>query len=157
MDILNEEFLWFLKCAAQNNLRYMLIGGYAVNYYGYNRNTNDMDVWIAPTAENKTSFINTLLCMKYSESEVAPLTKEDFTMPFVGHFGTPGNNIDILTVVHHSISYEEAEKDKNTFEIEPGLFMNIVPYDFLLRMKSIAQRPKDYLDIPELDKLRTNK
>jgi len=31
----------------------MLIGGYAVNYYGYNRNTDDMDVWLAPTNENK--------------------------------------------------------------------------------------------------------
>jgi len=34
---LNNEFLLFLSCAEQNNLKYMLIGGYAVNYYGYNR------------------------------------------------------------------------------------------------------------------------
>jgi hypothetical protein len=154
MDILNEEFLSFLRCASQNRLRYMLIGGYAVNYYGYNRNTDDMDVWIAPTAENKKYFIQTLLCMKYSENEVAPLQNEDFTIPFVGHFGTLGNNIDVLTVVHHSLSYEEAEKDKNVFEIEPDVFMNIVPYDFLQRMKLIARRPKDYLDLSELDKLR---
>jgi hypothetical protein len=157
MNILNEEFLLFLKCAAQNELRYMLIGGYAVNYYGYSRNTNDMDVWIAPTAENKTRFINTLLCMQYSENEVAPLQNEDFTLPFVGHFGVPGNDIDVLTVVHHSISYHEAEKNKSIFEIEPGLFINFVPYDFLIRMKSIARRPKDYLDIAELDKLRNIK
>ena len=157
MDIFNEEFLSFLRCASENKLRYMLIGGYAVNYYVYNRNTDDMDVWIAPTKENKATLINTLHCMKYSESEVAPLQKEDFTIPFVGHFGTPGNDIDILTIVHHSISYEEAEKNKNVFEIEPGLFMNIVPYDFLLRMKLMARRPKDYLDISELDKLRNKK
>lgn len=49
MDILNEEFLSFLKCAHQYHLRYMLISGYAVNYYGYNRSTDDLDVWIAPT------------------------------------------------------------------------------------------------------------
>lgn len=157
MDILNEEFLLFLKCAAQNKLRYMLIGGYAVNYYGYSRNTNDLDVWIAPTNDNKTSFIDTLLCMKYSESEVAPIRNEDFTRPFIGHFGTPGNDIDVLTVVHHSISYEEAEKDKKVYEIESGIFLNIVPYDFLLQMKLLARRPKDYLDISELDKLRNNK
>jgi hypothetical protein len=157
MDLLNDEFLLFLKCAQQNNLRYMLIGGYAVNYYGYNRNTNDMDVWIAPTAENKTLFINTLLCMKYSESEVSPLYKEDFTQAFVGHFGTPGNDIDILTVAHQSLSYDEAEKNKIVFEIEPGVFMNIVPYNFLINMKLLARRPKDYLDISELDKLRNNK
>lgn len=157
MDILNEEFLLFIKCAAQNNLRYMLIGGYAVNYYGYSRNTIDLDVWIAPTAENKTCFLNTLLCMKYTESEIAPLQNEDFTLPFVGNFGSPGNDIDVLTVVHHTISYEEAEKTKNIYEIEPDLFMNIVSYEFLLRMKSLTRRPKDYLDITELTKLRNHK
>ncbi len=44
MDILNDEFILFLQCAQQNKPGYMLIGGYAVNYYGYNRNTKDMDV-----------------------------------------------------------------------------------------------------------------
>lgn len=52
MDIENEEFLLFLKCAKKNNLRYMCIGGYAVNYYGFHRATDDMDIWIAPTNEN---------------------------------------------------------------------------------------------------------
>ena len=90
----------------------MLIGGYAVNYYGYNRNKIDMDVWIAPTKENKLLFINTLLCMKYSEREVDLLYQEDFTQPFVGSFGSEGSNIDVLTIVHISISYIEAEKNK---------------------------------------------
>jgi hypothetical protein len=157
MDILNDEFLLFLKCAQQNNLSYMLIGGYAVNYYGYNRNTDDMDVWIAPTNENKLLFINTLLCMKYSEREVAPLYNEDFTQPFIGNFGSEGSDIDVLTVVHHSISYSEAEKNKNIFEILPGIFMNLVPYDFLKDMKLLSRRDKDLWDIFQLEKLRTNK
>ncbi|MEP7109378.1 MAG: hypothetical protein ABI760_15400 [Ferruginibacter sp.] len=157
MDILNDEFLIFLKCAQQNRLNYMLIGGYAVNYYGFNRNTKDMDVWIAPTNENKVLFINTLLCMKYSENEVAPLYEEDFTQPFVGSFGTEGSDIDILTIVHHAISYYEAEKDKNVFEILPGLFMNLVPYDFLIDMKLRSRRDKDLWDISQLEKLRNKK
>ena len=157
MDILNDEFLSFLKCAQQNNLRYMLIGGYAVNYYGFNRNTDDMDVWIAPTNENRSLFINTLLCMNYSESETNCLLNEDFTQPFIGHFGTTASNIDVLTIVHHTLTYDEAEKNKTLFEILPGVFMNLVPYDILIRMKLLARRPKDYLDISELDKLRTNK
>ena len=154
MDILNDEFLLFLQCAQQNKLRYLLIGGYAVNYYGYNRNTDDLDVWIAPTNENKLLFINTLLGMKYSEREVAPLYEEDFTLPFVGSFGSEGSNIDVLTVVHHSISYIEAEESKNVFEIAPGLFMNLVPYHFLKEMKLFARRDKDLWDISQLEKLR---
>jgi len=154
MDILNDEFLLFLQCAQQNKLRYLLIGGYAVNYYGYNRNTDDLDVWIAPTNENKLFFIKTLLCMKYSEREVAPLYEEDFTLPFVGSFGSEGSDIDVLTVVHHSISYFEAEENKSVFEISPGLLMNLVPYDFLKEMKLFSRRDKDLWDISQLEKLR---
>ncbi len=135
----------------------MLIGGYAVNYYGYNRNTNDMDVWIAPTNENKLLFINTLLCMKYSEREIDPLYQEDFTQPFVGSFGSEGSDIDVLTIVHHSISYIEAEKNKNIFEILPGLFMNLVPYEFLKDMKLRSHRDKDLWDISQLEKIRNSK
>jgi hypothetical protein len=157
MDILNNEFLSFLKCAQQNKLRYMLIGGYAVNYYGYNRNTKDMDVWIAPTNENKLFFIHTLLCMQYSEKEVAALYEEDFTEPFVGSFGTEGNDIDVLTIVHHSIDYYEAEKNKNILEILPGLIMHVVPYDYLKDMKLRSHRDKDLWDISQLEKLRNSK
>jgi len=32
MDVLHDEFLLFLNCAHKNNLRYLLIGGFAVNY-----------------------------------------------------------------------------------------------------------------------------
>ena len=157
MDILNDEFLLFLRCARQNNLRYMLIGGYAVNYYGYNRNTNDLDVWIAPTNENKLLLINTLLCMKYSATEVECLNAEDFTVPFVGNFGTTGSRIDVLTIVDNTFSFDEAEKKLATFEITEGVFMNLVPYDYLIQMKLKARRPKDFIDVAELNKLRNPK
>ena len=112
MDILNNEFLLFLDCAQQNGLRYLLIDGYAVNYYGYNRNTEDMDVWLAPDNNNRQAFINTLLCMQYSESEVASLQQEDFTKPFVGTISSDNAVLDVLTFVHHAVSFEEAENKK---------------------------------------------
>ena len=58
MDIENKEFLSFLRCAGKNNLRYLCIGGYAVNYYGFHRATDDMDIWIAPTTQNKKHFLD---------------------------------------------------------------------------------------------------
>jgi hypothetical protein len=157
MDILNPEFLLFLKCAQKNNLRYMLIGGYAVNYYGYNRNTDDMDIWLAPTNENKKTFIETLLCMKYSQEEVGPLNKEDFIGGFMGVIGGGESPIDVITVVHRAISFDEAEKEQSVFEIEPGFFMKIVPYDFLKDMKLRSRREKDTWDIARLEELRNLK
>ena len=157
MDILNDEFLFFLKCAQQSGLRYLLIGGYAVNYYGYSRNTDDMDVWLAPTNENKLAFINTLICMNYSENEVAPLYDEDFSGYFMGTIGSGNSRMDILTVVHYKLSFDKAEKNKEVFEIMPGILMQIVPYDFLKDMKLRSSRQKDLWDIARLEELRNIK
>ena len=121
MDILNKEFLLFLNCAQQSGLRYLLIGGYAVNFYGYSRNTNDMDIWIAPTNKNKLAFIKTLLCMSYSEEEVGPLNNEDFTVFFLSTIGSNEDKMDIITIVHKQLSFDEAEKHKSVFEIAPGI------------------------------------
>ena len=154
MDILNQEFLLFLKCARENNLRYLLIGGYAVNYYGYNRHTADMDIWLAPDNANKEAFINTLRCMKYSESEIAPLQKEDFTSPFVGSIGSAEAMIDVLTFVHRSISFDEAEKEKNVFEIQQNIYLNVVPYNVLKEMKLLSHREKDMFDIARLEEIK---
>jgi hypothetical protein len=155
MDILNNEFLLFLRCAQQNNLRYLLIGGYAVNYYGYNRNTNDMDIWLAPDNANRDAFISTLLCMNYSESEVSPLRQEDFAIPFVGTIGAAESAIDVLTFVHHSISFADAEQNKNVFEIQPGLMLQVVPYNALKEMKLRSHREKDMFDVARLEEIRS--
>ncbi|MEO6406525.1 MAG: hypothetical protein ABIY51_10065 [Ferruginibacter sp.] len=157
MDVLNPEFFLFLNCAHQNNLRYLVIGGYAVNYYGYNRNTNDMDIWIAPTQENKTAFINTLLCMNYSREEVFSLQDEDFTKGFMGVINDGESPIDVITIVHHSLSFDEAEKNHIAFEVTSGTVMKIVPYDFLKDMKLFARRDKDLFDIARLEEIRNLK
>jgi hypothetical protein len=157
MDILNNEFLLFLSCAQKNGLRYLLIGGYAVNYYGYNRNTEDMDIWVAPDNQNRQLFINTLLCMNYSESEVVPLYNEDFSQPFVGTIGSADSVVDILTVVHHAISFEQAEMNKSTLEIQPGIFLNIVPYEVLKQIKLSTHREKDMFDVARLEEIINSK
>ena len=157
MDILNKEFLMFLTCAQQSGLRYLLIGGYAVNFYGYSRNTSDMDIWIAPTNENKVAFINTLRCMNYSPEEVQPLQHEDFTGYFMSTVGSDTDKMDIITIVHKNLSFDDAELHKSVFEIAEGIFINIVPYDYLKEMKLLSRRQKDLWDIARLEELRNLK
>lgn len=48
---LPPDFKEFLKLLAAHKVRYLLIGGYAVNAFGYVRNTIEMDVWIAAGAQ----------------------------------------------------------------------------------------------------------
>ena len=113
-----------------------------------------MDIWLAPTNENRQAFINTLLCMNYSKNEVSALETEDFTNPFVGTIGSQDAKLDVLTMVHHSISFDEAEKNKNVFEIQPGIFLDIVSYEILKEMKLRSHREKDMFDIARLEEIR---
>mgnify|MGYP003423033679 FL=1 len=157
MDIENEEFLLFLQCARQNNLRYMCISGYAVNYCGYHRATQDMDIWIAPTNENKVCFLNTLRCMNYSDQEIAIIKNEDFTTYFVCSLGSPPHVIDILTIVHHHVDFDDAEKEVVVHSVGKDISLKLVPYSFLKDIKLRSKREKDLWDIARLEELRGNK
>ena len=49
---LTPEFREFLGCLNRAEVKYLLVGGYAVNFYGYHRFTEDIDFWIAVSDEN---------------------------------------------------------------------------------------------------------
>jgi predicted nucleotidyltransferase len=49
---LTPEFREFLACLNRAGVEYLLVGGYAVNHYGYHRFTEDIDFWIAVSDDN---------------------------------------------------------------------------------------------------------
>ncbi len=61
MDLEDSEFLRFVGSANANNLKFMIIGGMALNLHGIMRHTKDADIWIRPTNENKALLLKTLL------------------------------------------------------------------------------------------------
>lgn len=157
MDIEHPEFILFLQCAQQNHLRYMCIGGYAVNYYGYHRVTEDMDIWIAPTIENKFIFCKTLRCMNYTESEIDFIKEEDFTGYFMITLGSRPHVIDVLTIVNHQLLFDDAEKNMIIHNMGESIEFKMVPYSYLKEMKLRSSRPKDLFDIARLEELRNTK
>lgn len=154
MDLANSEFVLFLKCAAANKLRYMCIGGQAVNYYGYHRATNDLDVWIAPTEKNQKAFIKTLLCMGFTEEETVDVAQQDFTAHFKCSLGYPPYTIDVMTIVHIDIYFDQAEKNVETCLINNEVEMKFIPYNILIEIKSRTTRFKDWDDIAKLRELK---
>ena len=58
--ILPQDFRDFLKLLEDEAVAYLLIGGYAVGYYGYPRATADMDVWIAIDPHNAQKTVRAL-------------------------------------------------------------------------------------------------
>jgi hypothetical protein len=135
----------------------MCIGGYAVNYYGYHRATEDLDIWIAPTEQNKGCFLNTLLCMGYTQSEIEFINKEDFTTYFIMTLGNMPYAIDILTFVHKNIVFDDAEKEMIIHHTKEGVELKMISYSFLKDIKLRSKRDKDLWDISKLETLLNQK
>jgi hypothetical protein len=156
-DIEDEFFIAFLTAMQNHHVRYMLIGGVAVNFHGVNRSTQDMDIWLAPTNANRNLFYNALLDLKYTAEEIADLKSEDFTKIFKCTIGEMPDTIDCLTIVHHNINFDEAESSMIKHDIGNGLILNVVDYEFLRKMKLLTHRDKDWYDVSRLDELKKKK
>ncbi|GAA4087514.1 hypothetical protein [Mucilaginibacter panaciglaebae] len=153
-DIYDEFIVAFLTSMQKHQVRYMLIGGVALNFHGVNRNTQDMDIWLAPTNQNRDVFYKVLLDIGYTDEEIRDLKSEDFTNAFKCTIGEMPDTIDCLTVVHHNINFDEAEHVMIKHDIGNGVNLNVVNIDFLRQMKVLTHRPQDWADVVRLDELK---
>lgn len=64
-------------------VKYIVVGGYAVNFHGYHRGTGDIDLWIEPTNENKNKITNALKLLNIDEEIINLIKSFDFTKPIV--------------------------------------------------------------------------
>src|ERR1700761_156338 len=53
MDIFDEEILKFWGALQKWQVRYIMVGGDAINLHGYQRYTGDIDIWIEDIPENR--------------------------------------------------------------------------------------------------------
>ena len=155
-DFGDEYYVMFLRALQHRNVRYMLIGGMAVNFHGYIRNTQDLDIWLAPTNENRDLFYDVLIDLGYTREEIAAYKDEDFTTFFKCQIGEMPNSIDCLTYVHPNISFDDAEKVMIKHNIGGDVLVNFVDYDYLRKMKILTHRPQDWADVSYLDELKRN-
>ena len=151
MDILLEEHKKLLLLLLKHNVEFMLIGGYAVIYYGYQRLTSDMDIWLKPTNENRNKFIAVLQEKGIMQEDINAISKLDFTEIQVLNLGEKPNKVDFLTKVH-GLTFEEADLQKVYFPLKDKQ-VPIIQYHHLITLKMLAGRPQDKADVDILQKI----
>ncbi|WP_198170240.1 hypothetical protein [Mucilaginibacter arboris] len=67
MDIFDEEILNFWKALQDYDVKYIMIGGFAINMHGYQRFTGDMDIWLKDTPENRKQLRNAFISCKMGD------------------------------------------------------------------------------------------
>ena len=109
MQLTHETFRKFLKLLNENAVEYLIIGGYAVNFYGYSRYTADLDVWVNRTNENFAKLISAIEQFGYKTDK---LLEKDISKPLVFSIGDEPFCIEILSGVVGQ-KFEEAFARKN--------------------------------------------
>jgi hypothetical protein len=67
VDIFDDDILAFWKALQENNVHYIMIGGYAANLHGYQRFTGDLDIWLKDTLENRQQLRKAFLDCKMGD------------------------------------------------------------------------------------------
>jgi len=92
---LPSDFREFLKLLNSHDVRYLLIGGYAVNYHGYPRATGDMDIWVDRDPDNAEKVTTVLRQFGFRQA-----SQELFTEPGnVVRMGVSPLRIEVLTTI----------------------------------------------------------
>lgn len=151
MDILLEEYKKLLLALLKHKVEFMLIGGYAVIFYGYQRLTSDMDIWLKPDNQNRDKFSNALKEYGIFAEDTEAISKLDFTQIQVLHIGEKPNKIDFLTKVQ-GLTYDEASAEIKYFPLKDKQ-VPIIQYHHLIAMKMLTGRPQDIADVDILQSI----
>ncbi len=154
MNIFYKEHRVLLEALLKNRVEFILIGGYAVNYYGHNRVTGDMDIWIKPDNENKERLLQSLSNLNFDEEGISIIRSWDFTKPQIFQIGKENQPDKTEFMTHISgIGYDEADKQKISAVLE-DLKLPIIYYHHLIQNKKATGRLKDENDVAYLEKIK---
>lgn len=151
MNIFLDSHKLILQKLLDKKVDFMLIGGYAVNYYGYNRVTGDLDIWIQPNNHNKLLLIEALKELEFDEEGLFAILSWDFTLPQLFHIWERPFQTDFLT---HITGAKYADVKKNAIQAEiDDLIIPFIHLNDLISSKMLTGRTKDKADVEYLQKI----
>lgn len=144
---LPPDFSAFLRLLNEHEVRYLLIGGYAVGYHGYVRATADMDIWVPRERANSEHLV---LALKEFGFDVPELTPDVFlAKDRILRMGNPPMRIKISTTID-GVTFNECYDDRVVAEWS-DVSVNIISLAMLKTNKLASGRPQDIDDLEHLD------
>lgn len=143
---MEEEYLSLLRLFYEENVEYVVVGGYAVIAHGFPRTTGDLDLLVRPTAPNAQRIVRALERYGYGQGEFEEL---DFTtVPNFLSFAVGGGWVDLMTQVL-GVSFEEclAGSLQLRFANVPVRYIGLAA---LRATKRATGRPQDLRDLDNL-------
>src|SRR5580693_4971018 len=92
---LPKDFKEFLRLLNSNSVRYLLIGGYAINFYGYSRNTEDLHVWVEIAPQNAVNIVSALQAFGFHAATPDLFLETNRVV----RMGVPPMRVELLTTI----------------------------------------------------------
>jgi predicted nucleotidyltransferase len=138
----NSDFSDLLRIFNAHNVKYLVIGGYAVVQYTEPRFTKDLDVLISTDAANAEAVYAAL---REFGAPLTDLTPKDFSEEgFFFQIGVPPVRVDVLMGIP-GIQFDECWSRRVEVDFE-GLKVIFISKDDLIASKRAAGRPQDLID-----------
>jgi predicted nucleotidyltransferase len=148
--MLNEDYKDILQAFADEKVRFLLVGAYALAAYGYPRATMDIDLWVEPSPENAESILRAL---RHFGAPLEKVTREDFQKDnAIFQIGVAPRRIDIITTAS-GLQFIEAFNRSVTIDID-GIEIHILSLSDLVRNKRASGRTKDIADAEALEDIQ---
>ena len=160
-------FRKILKELETRDIKYLVIGGAAVNLHGYNRTTNDLDIMISFDQENVRKLAKMARDLGFKprvpveieeldDSKKREYWKKEKNMKVFSIYN-PENDFEIVDImISDEINFEAAYRNKQVYSDE-NFTVSIVSIDDLITLKELAARDKDLVDLKILKKLKDKK
>jgi len=152
MDIFDEELLNFWQHLNDAGVKYIMVGGVATNLHGYNRTTDDVDVWIDDTSQNRKNFREAF--QKYSGTDIFMMETMQIVPGWTPFNLNNGAQLDLMISMKglEGLTFNECLILSSIAEIDeikiPFLHIN-----HLIINKKAVNRPKDQIDVIYLEKI----
>ena len=147
--ILNEDYKEMLRCLAEENVKFLLIGAYALGAYGYLRATMDIDLWIKPSPENARAVLQAL--RRFGAPLHGLTTPDLLSDDTVFQIGVAPRRIDLLTGAS-GLRFDETWDHAVVVNMD-GLDVRIPSIPDLIRNKRASGRAKDLADVEALESM----
>jgi len=147
-----------------SGIRYLVVGGIAVNLYGYARLTVDLDLMLDLSQDNLLQVVQAMEDLGYvprvpvnahdlmSEAKRKSWKEEKGALVFTFiDPKSPLRHIDVF--LENPIDFEQAYPRSRWFELK-GIRMPVASIDDLIRIKSAAGRPRDIEDVLHLKEIK---
>lgn len=143
---LSRDFSEFIASFAAHDVRFLVVGGYALAAHGHPRYTKDLDVWVWLDPSNAKRILAALDEFGFGD---LGLTVEDFLDPdVVVQLGREPQRVDLLTFLS-GIDFGDAYRDRILVDIG-DIQVPVISRGDLRRNKLATGRLQDLADVEHL-------